>query len=114
MNLHDWLENPVVRGLIGYLGMFLISKHPTLVKKAVPSVLLVINVVFEVLRIMFPAIVPAAHAAGDLVQQIGQPWWQHVVMVIASTAIGVGLHSGPKNTYEWLQDGLVLFKKARK
>lgn len=114
MDFQNIIDNPVFRGLLGYLGAFLIAKNPNLIRKAVPVVLLVANLVVELVRVLFPALVPDAHAADAVRVVSATRWFDHLLVVIGSTAVSVGLHSGPKNTIEWIQAGLGLFRKPRR
>lgn len=111
----EWFDNPVIRGLIGYVGAFLLARYGNIVRKSVPMVLLVANTVITVIGILFPALVSPAHAADGaaLVEAVKAPWWHNLLVILTSTVISVGVHSAPKNTLEWVQDGFELVRKRR-
>lgn len=108
-------NNMLVRGALGWLGMTLVLRKGDVVRKAVPTVLLVVNVLFEALRLLFPDMVPPASAADAVAAaEASAPWWQRLALAIGSAVVAVGLHSGSKNTKEWADIGFRLIDKMQR
>lgn len=109
------MNNMLLRGLLGAVGMLLLTKQAGFVKKAVPVILLAVNIILEVVKVMFPGLVTPAQAA-EMVGAVAAhaPWWKHWLLVVGSTAVAIGMHSGPKNAREWADLGFELFDKSQR
>lgn len=111
-----WLAGPFGKVALLAVGGFLLKRWEPFINKAIPSVLMGVSLLMEVLRAMFPALVPDANAATMFaaVMQEG-PMWQRMLMnTVLPVVFAVGMQSGAKNTAEWWRVGFKMFQAVRR
>lgn len=107
----QWLENPLFAGVLLFVGGEVLTRWGNVVKRAVPTVLLVMSTLMALLHALFPSLVPAAQAAvAAVAAEHAAPWWVGVLHAVASSAVAVGIHSGSKNTRQWAEFGFRLLE----
>lgn len=116
-----WLNDPMHKTVVGFVGMFLLTRWPAFVKKAVPMVLTACSLIVTALGAAFgdlnaaaPAVYAAAGlgpaydawnaAAGSGVQSFLFNW-------LVPVAMAVGVHSYPKNLLQWFRLGAPIIEK---
>jgi len=111
----EMLANPLVAGLMLFLGGQMLTRWGSVVKRAVPVVLLFVSTTLAVLHSLFPDLVPAAQAAvAAVAAEHAAPWWQNVLGAVTATVVAVGMHSGSKNTRQWAEFGFRILEGSRR
>jgi len=127
----DWLvqiptfaNDALPKTILLMIGAGILKKWPAFVNKAIPMTSTALSALITVLAAMFPAPVPAAAPASFMAASFaGAPIYlpaasaaAHAGSWIWNTLVPVGfsiaMHSGAKNTVEWLRMGLQLFWPA--
>jgi hypothetical protein len=116
-SIRDLLQNVAVRTLLLMVGAAVLKKWPAFVNKAIPIALLVANSFYEGLTAMFPALVPAAHAAADALATAGSghhglAFGKFFFNAVVPVVLAVGAHSASKNTREWANVGWKVLQQA--
>lgn len=116
-----WVSDPTGKTILLFVGGLILKKWGAFVNKAIPAALLVVSIIVEVLKALFPLLVPAAHAAADslavgaAVAVAAVPWWKTILLdVLVPTLLASGAQSQMKNTRQWADFGWRIFQTVRK
>lgn len=111
-----WLNEPLNKTVLMFLGGLILKKWPAFVNKAIPLVLLAVSILLAALKSLWPVLVPDAHAATMVaaVSGGGAMWKNFLTDALVPVVFSVGTHSAAKNTREWWAVGWKLWTTARR
>lgn len=111
-NLMTWVENPMVKSALLFLGGWALKRWPSFVNKAIPVALLVVSALLSIIKSAFPDVVADGAVIATVVQ--AAPWWKGFILdCVVPVLLAVGAHSHAKNTREWWETGAKIYKAAR-
>lgn len=119
----DWLNNPLNKTVLLFVGGLILKRWPAFVNKAIPIALAVTSALLSALASMFPAIVPTAHAAGGALADTvatstqasaaGAPVIGWLAGVFVPVLAAIGTHSGGRALAQWADVGFRVFGAIR-
>jgi len=109
------VNEPTIKAALGFVTGMVWTRWPNAQKKAIPFVNFIVSAALGAAQVLLTvATATGLHTASFAAASEASTWSKvldAIVGTVVPVVIATGVHSGWKNTLEWVSQGYMLFKK---